>query len=68
MPNKPRLFTRFAKHAAHFTGTPLAFAREVRALVTAFTWVTTPTTPSTSAASRVCTESTISRVGRTCST
>ena len=26
MPTKPRLFTRFAKKAAHFTGTPLAFA------------------------------------------
>jgi len=33
MPNKPRLFTRFAKHAAHFTGTPLAFVLAVLIIV-----------------------------------
>ncbi len=39
-----------------------------QALVTARTWVTPPETPSTSAASIVCTESTTSSVGLTCST
>ena len=33
MRNKPRLFTRFAKHAAHFTGTPLAFVLAVLIIV-----------------------------------
>ena len=33
MPTKPRLFTRFAKKAAHFTGTPLAFVLAVLIIV-----------------------------------
>ena len=33
MPTKPRLFTRFAKKAAHFTGTPMAFVIAVLIIV-----------------------------------
>ena len=47
---------------------PSALARWMTAEATSRTWVTPPGTPSTSAEPMVCTESTTSRLGRTCST